>query len=201
MSGTLIDRDGKLLQPNFDPEGFLKTASRLQNVQGNLLHAWYRQLRDEAFDHGLYMPPYEFFHDKTPSNYITCGNGPDDVLPSQGSGLVARWSACLATLLRRANTLPECHPAKKMILSMDNCYAMFIPAVRDTHPRYAASCALSMNAPTQDFGMTIADMFDAFKDYKQIQAVYEGSTYNLEGDTMIRNFIHNCHDAAYIQFR
>jgi hypothetical protein len=97
MSGTLINRDGKLLQPNFDPEGFLKTASRLQNTRGNLLCAWYRQLRDEAFDHGHYMPPYEFFHDKRPSNYITCGSGPDGILPSHCSGLVARWSASLAT--------------------------------------------------------------------------------------------------------
>jgi hypothetical protein len=58
-----------------------------------------------------------------------------------------------------------------------------------------------MNAPTQDSGMTISDTFDAFKDYKKIQAVYEGSTYNLEGEVMIRNFIHNCRDAVYIQHR
>jgi hypothetical protein len=134
MSGTLIDHDGKLLQPNFNPEGFLKTASRLQNVRGNLLCVWHWQLRDEAFDHGLNMPPYEFFHKKTPSNYITCGNGPDDVLPSHCSGLVARWSACLATFLRRPNTPPETHPAKKTILSMDTGNAMFVPAVRDMHP-------------------------------------------------------------------
>jgi hypothetical protein len=44
MSGAIIDCDGKLLQPNFNPEGFLKTASRLQNVRGNLLHVWYQQL-------------------------------------------------------------------------------------------------------------------------------------------------------------
>ena len=49
--------------------------------------------------------------------------------------------------------------------------------------------------------MTITDTFDAFKDYKKIQAVYEGSTYNLEGETMIRNFIHNCRDAVYLQNR
>jgi hypothetical protein len=58
-----------------------------------------------------------------------------------------------------------------------------------------------MNAPTQDSRMTIADTFDAFKDYKQIQAIYEGSTYNLEGDNMILNFIHNCRDSVYIQYR
>ena len=58
-----------------------------------------------------------------------------------------------------------------------------------------------MNAPTQDSGMTITDTFDAFKDYKKMQAVYEGSTYNLEGETMICNFIHNCCDAVYLQNR
>ena len=112
---------------------------------------------------------------------------------------VTCWSACLATFLRRPQILPETHPAKKTILSMNNGYAMLIPAVQDTHPRYAASCALSMNAPTQDVGMTIADTFNTFKDYKQIQAIYEGSTYNLEGNTMIRNFIRNCCDDVYIQ--
>jgi hypothetical protein len=159
MSGALIDHDGKLLQPNFDPEGFLKTASKLQDVHGNLMRAWYQQLRDEALDHGLYMPPYELFHDKPSSNYLTCGNGKDDILPSHCSGLVARWSVCLTTFLRRPQTLPDTHPAKTTILSMDNGYAMLIPAVRDKHPRYAASCALSMNAPTQDIGMTIANTF------------------------------------------
>jgi hypothetical protein len=44
ISGAIMDCDGKLLQPNFDPEGFLKTASRLQDVRGNLMRAWYRQL-------------------------------------------------------------------------------------------------------------------------------------------------------------
>jgi hypothetical protein len=32
MSGAIIDHDGKLSQPNFNPEGFLKTASRLLNT-------------------------------------------------------------------------------------------------------------------------------------------------------------------------
>ena len=58
-----------------------------------------------------------------------------------------------------------------------------------------------MNAPTQESGMNISDTFDAFKDYKKMQAVYEGSTYNLEGEVMIRNFIHNCRDAVYVQHR
>ena len=165
------------------------------------MRVWYKQIRVEAMDHGLYMPPYEFFHDKTPSNYLTCGSHEDDMLPGHCSGLVARWSACLATFFRRAQTLPDTHPAKKTILSMDNGFAMIIHIVRATHPRYAASRALGMNAPTQDSGMTISDTFDAFKDYKTIQAVYEGSTYNLEGETMIRNFIHNCHDSVYLQNR
>jgi hypothetical protein len=90
MCGAIIDREGKFLQPNFDPEGFIKTASRLLAVRGNLVHAWHRQLRDKTFDHGLFMPPCELFHDKTPSNYVTCGNGPDDALPSDCSGLLAR---------------------------------------------------------------------------------------------------------------
>ena len=201
MSGALIDHDGWLLRPNFDPDGFLKTGTKLQDVRGNLIRAWYGQMRGEAMDHGLYIPPYEFFHDMLPSNYLTCGSDKDDMLPSHCSGLVAQWSACLATFLRRPQTLPENHPAKKTILSMDNGFAMLIPVVRDTHPRYAASCALSMNAPTQDAGMTISDTFDAFKDYKKIQAVYEGSTCNLEGEAMIRNFIHNCCDVVYIQHR
>ena len=64
MSGAIIDHDGWLLQPNFDPEGFLKTATKLQDVRGNLMRAWYKQIRAEAMDHGLYLPPYEFFHDK-----------------------------------------------------------------------------------------------------------------------------------------
>ena len=83
---------------------------------------------------------------------------------------------------------------------MADGYAMLIPAIQDTHLRYAASCALSMNVPTQDAGMTIANTFYAFKDYKQIQAIYEGSACNLEGDTMILNFIQNCRDAVYIQY-
>ena len=97
MSGAFIDRDGWLLQPNFDPEGFLKTGTKLQDVRGNLMRAWYEQMRGEAMDHGLYLPPYSFFHDTLPSNYLTCGSDKDDVLPSHCSGLVARWSACLAT--------------------------------------------------------------------------------------------------------
>jgi hypothetical protein len=32
MSGAIIDGDGRLLQPNFDPEGFLKTATKIQDV-------------------------------------------------------------------------------------------------------------------------------------------------------------------------
>jgi hypothetical protein len=135
LSGAIIDHDGTLLQPNFDPEGFLKTDTKLQDVHGNLMRAWYRQLRDKALHHGLYMLPYEIFHDKLLSNYLTCGNGKDDVLPSHdSSGLLARWSACLATFLRRPQTLPDTHPTKKTILSVDNGYAMLIPAVRDTHP-------------------------------------------------------------------
>ena len=107
---------------------------------------------------------------------------------------------CLScNFLSTSSTLPDTHPAKKTILSMDNGFAMIFPILRDTHPRYAAPCALSMNAPTQDSGMTISDTFDAFKDYKKIQAVYEGSTYNLKGEVMICNFIHNCRDAVYIQ--
>ena len=43
-----MDRDGWLLQPNFDPEGFLKTATKLQDVRGNLMRAWYKQIRAEA---------------------------------------------------------------------------------------------------------------------------------------------------------
>ena len=201
MAGALIDRDGALLQPNFDPDGFLKTATKLQDVRGYNVRAWYKQIRGEASDHGLFMPAYELFHDKTPSNYVTCGDHKDDMLPGHCSAYLARWSACLATLFRKAQTLPDTHPAKKTILSMDNGYAMIIHILRPTHPRYAASCALSMNAPTQDSCMTISDTFDAFKDYKKIQAVYEGSTYNLEGETMIRNFIHNCRDAVYLQNR
>jgi hypothetical protein len=41
MSGAIIDRIGELLQPNFDPEGFVKTAAKLQDVRGNLMRAWY----------------------------------------------------------------------------------------------------------------------------------------------------------------
>ena len=89
MSSAIIDRDGKLLQPNIDPEGFLKTASKLEDVHGNLMRVWYHQVRDEALDHGLYMPPYEFFHEALPSNYLTCGNGKDDILPNHCNGLVA----------------------------------------------------------------------------------------------------------------
>jgi hypothetical protein len=174
MSGALIDQDGKLLQPNFDPKGFLKTGSKLQDAHGNLMRAWYR-----------HMPPYEFFHETRSSNYLTCGNGKDDMLPNHCNGIVARWSACLATFMHGPQKLPDNHPAKKTILSMSDGFAMLIPILRDTHPRYAASCALTMNALTQDSGMTIADTFDAFKDYKQIQAIYEGSTYNLEGDTTL----------------
>jgi hypothetical protein len=58
-----------------------------------------------------------------------------------------------------------------------------------------------MNAPTQEAGMTIADTWDTFKEYKQIQTVYEGSTYNLTGKTMVHNFVHNCRDSVYIQYR
>ena len=97
MAGALIDRDGALLQPNFDPDGFLKTATKLQDVRGHNVRAWYKQIQAEAMDHGLYMPPYGFFHDKTLSNYLTCGSHEDDMLPGYCSGLVARWSACLAT--------------------------------------------------------------------------------------------------------
>ena len=201
MAGALIDRDGALLQPNFDPDGFLKTTTKLQDVRGYNVRAWYKQIRGEASDHGLFMPAYEFFHDKTPSNYLTCGDHKDDMLPGHCSAYLARWSASLATFFRKAQTLPDTHPAKKTILSMDNGYAMIIHILQPTHPRYAASRALSMNAPTQDSGMTITNTFDAFKDYKKIQAVYEGSTYNLEGETMIRNFIHNCRDAVYLQNR
>jgi hypothetical protein len=107
----------------------------------------------------------------------------------------------LATFLRKANTLPNCHPAKKMILAMDNGFDMIIPNIRCTHPMCAMSSALSMTAPTQEASMTIADTWDAFKDHKQIQAVYEGSTHNLTGKTVVRNFSHNCHDSVYIQYR
>jgi hypothetical protein len=44
MSGALIDRDSWLLQPNFDPEGFLKTGAKLQDVRGNLMCAWCEQM-------------------------------------------------------------------------------------------------------------------------------------------------------------
>jgi hypothetical protein len=53
MYGAFIDHDGKFLQSNFDPEGFIKTASRLLDTQGGVICAWYRQLKEEAFDHGL----------------------------------------------------------------------------------------------------------------------------------------------------
>jgi hypothetical protein len=32
MYGAIIDRDGEFLQPNCDPEGFIKTASRLLDI-------------------------------------------------------------------------------------------------------------------------------------------------------------------------
>jgi hypothetical protein len=129
MSGAIIDRGGWLLQPNFDPEGFLKTATKLQAIRGNLMRAWYKQIRAKAMDHGLYLPPYEFFYDMTPSNYLTCGSHVDDILPGHCSGPIAHWSACLATFFRRAQTLPDTHPAKKTILSMDNGFAMIIPII------------------------------------------------------------------------
>ena len=81
MAGALIDCDGSLLQPNFDPEGFLKTATKLQDVRGYNVRVWYKQIRAEAMNHGLHMPAYEFFHDKTPSNYLTCVDHEDDMLP------------------------------------------------------------------------------------------------------------------------
>jgi hypothetical protein len=198
MDGAIIDRDGKFSQPNFDPEGFIRTAFRLLDIRGNLVHVWYRPLRNEAFDHGLFFPPYKFFHDKTPSNCVTFGNHEDDLLPSHCSGLLSCWGTCLATVLRKPNTLADVHPAKKTVLAMDNGFDMIIPIIRHTHPMYATSCALGMNAPTQEVGMTISDAWDAFKDHKQIQTVYEGSAYNLKGETVVYNFSHNCRDSTYI---
>jgi hypothetical protein len=149
---------------------------------------WYAELRDEAFNHGLWFPLYEFFNDKTPSNFVT--------FRSHYSGLLSHWSACLATVLCKPTTLPDTHPAKKTILAMESGFDMIIPIVRHTHPRYAASCALSMNAPTQEVGMSIANTWEAFKDHKKIQAVYEGSAFNLTGEAVVRNFAHYCHDSG-----
>jgi hypothetical protein len=58
-----------------------------------------------------------------------------------------------------------------------------------------------MNAPTQEVGMAISDTWEAFKDHKKLQAVYKGSAYNPEGETVVRNFIHNCQDSLYILYR
>jgi hypothetical protein len=149
MYGALIDGDGKFLQPNFDPERFIKTASRLTDIRGGLTSAWYTQLRDKAFDHGLWFPAYKFFNDRTPANFVTFGSGPTDLLPGHLSGLLSRWSACLATALRKPTTLPDIHPAKKTVLAMDSGFDMIIPIVRHTHPMHATSHALSMNAPVE----------------------------------------------------
>jgi hypothetical protein len=116
------------------------------------------------------------------------------------SGLLSCWGTCLATVLRKPTTLPDTHPAKKTVLAMDNGFNMLIPIIQNTHPMYAASCALSMNAPTQEVGMTISDTWGTFKDHKQIQAVYEGSTYNLTGETAVCNFSHNCCDSIHILY-
>jgi hypothetical protein len=198
ISGALIDSDGKFLHPNFDPEGFIKTITKLTDVQGVLVHAWYKQFRDDAFDHGLWIPACAFFNDKTSVNYITFGNQPADLLPGHLSGLLSCWSACLSNVLHKPSTLPDIHQVKKTVLAMDSGFDMLIPIVQYTHPRYSASRALSMNAPTQEAGMTIANTWEAFKDHKKMKAVYECSAFNLTGATVVQNFIHNCHDTVCI---
>jgi hypothetical protein len=182
---ALINSDGEFLQPNFNPEGFLKTASRLTDVRGGLVCAWYNQVRDEAFDHGLWMPAYRFFNDNTPLKYVTFRNGPTDLLPSHLNGLLSHWSASLATVFHKPSTLPDIHPAKKSVLAMNNGFDMLVPIVRRTHDMYTVSRALSMNAPTQEVGMTISDTWEAFRDHKKLQAVYKGSAFNLEGETVV----------------
>ena len=47
-------------------------------------------------------------------------------------------------------------------------FGMLIPVLRDTHPRYSASRALSMNAPTQEVSMNIINTWEAFKDHKRM---------------------------------
>jgi hypothetical protein len=75
---------------------------------------------------------------------------------------------------------------------MDNGFYMLVPVLWYTHPRHTASCALSMNAPTQEAGMNIIDTWESFKDHKRMQTVYEGSTFILTGESVVRSFIHNC---------
>jgi hypothetical protein len=139
---------------------------------------------DSSFHHAC-----EFFHDKTLSNIVTFGNGEDDLLASHCTGLLSCWGACLATVLRKPNALPDVHPAKKMVLAMDNGFDIIIPNIQHAHPMSAMSCAVSMNAPTQEVGVTISDTWDAFTDHKQIQAIHEGSAYNLTGKTVVHNFL------------
>jgi hypothetical protein len=144
-----------------------KTVTWLTDIQGGLVRAWHKQLRNDAFDHGLWIWAYKFFNDKTPANYVTFGSGPTDLLPGHLSGLLSRWSTCLANVLRKPTTLSDVHQAKKTVLDMDSGFDMLIPIVRYTHSRYNASRALSMNAPTQEAGMTIANTWEAFKDHKK----------------------------------
>jgi hypothetical protein len=146
-----------------------------------LVCAWYKKLQEEAFDHGLWLPSYEFFEDKTPGQCVTFGTKPTNLLPPHLSALLGHWSAGLANVLCKPATLPNVHEAKCMVLAMDDEYGILIPVLRPTHPHYSASRALSMNALTQEVGVNVIDIWEAFKDHKRTQAVCEGSSFNLVG--------------------
>jgi hypothetical protein len=81
---------------------------------------------------------------------------------------------------------------------MDSGFDMLIPVLRCAHPHCSASHALRMNAPTQEASVTVVGTWEAFKDHKKMQAMCEGSTFNLTGESVVRNFIHNCREAVHI---
>jgi hypothetical protein len=49
--------------------------------------------------------------------------------------------------------------------------------------------------------MNIIKTWEGFKDHKRMQTVYEGSAFNLTGESVVQNFIHSSRDAISILHR